>query len=324
MPPLSIQNLLRRAIASQAPRWTSFTSHPRIPARSLPKFNYQAPARRLSFKPTPQRFSQLQQPSLQVKPVQSNSLGPKIPLRTRFSSFASGAVLTVVFISGSLYFYYRSFFTKVPITNRERMLWFDRNQEEEMGWAAEHWILVQQNARPRLEEDSAVVKLTRDILGKLMETDLVKGLELKLYVVDDYFEPYACSVPAREGGRIFINTGELYTCESVDEIAGVFAHEIAHILARHIPERRASEAFARSIAQVFGWNAALGSDLISWRTQEREADHIGLMLMAQAGFEPNARVEYFEKLHSKEREMLNGRDPMPETMSTHPSRPKQS
>lgn len=43
------------------------------------------------------------------------------------------------------------------------------------------------------------------------------------------------------------------------------------------------------------------------------------MLMAQAGFEPNARVEYFEKLHSKEREMLNGRDPMPETMSTHPS-----
>lgn len=78
-------------------------------------------------------------------------------------------------------------------------------------------------------------------------------------------EPYACSVPAREGGRIFINTGELYTCESVDEIAGVFAHEIAHILARHIPERRASEAFARSIAQVFGWNAALGSDLISWR-----------------------------------------------------------
>jgi predicted Zn-dependent protease len=41
--------------------------------------------------------------------------------------------------------------------------------------------------------------------------------------------------------------------------------------------------------------------------------------MAQAGFEPNARVQYFEKHHSKEKEMLNGRDPMPETMSTHPS-----
>ncbi len=87
---------------------------------------------------------------------------------------------------------------------------------------------------------------------------------LKLILIK-LVEPFACAVPAREGGRIFINTGELYTCESVDEIAGVFAHEIAHILARHIPERRASEAFARSIAQVFGWNAALGSDLISWR-----------------------------------------------------------
>ena len=80
-------------------------------------------------------------------------------------------------------------------------------------------------------------------------------------------EPYACSAPALEGGRIFINTGELYVCESVDEIAGVLAHEMGHIIARHIPERRAAEAFARTIAQVFGWNAALGSDLISWRVR---------------------------------------------------------
>jgi predicted Zn-dependent protease len=64
-----------------------------------------------------------------------------------------------------------------------------------------------------------------------------------------------------------MNTGELHVCESVDEIAGVLAHEIGHIIARHIPERRTAEAFARSIAQVFGWNAALGSDLISWRVR---------------------------------------------------------
>jgi predicted Zn-dependent protease len=81
-------------------------------------------------------------------------------------------------------------------------------------------------------------------------------------------EPSACSTPALEGGRIFINTGELYVCESVDEIAGVMAHELGHIIARHIPERRAAEAFARSIAQIFGWNAALGPDLISWRVRD--------------------------------------------------------
>ena len=80
-------------------------------------------------------------------------------------------------------------------------------------------------------------------------------------------EPYACSAPAKEGGRIFLNTGEILACESIDEIAGVMAHEIGHIIARHVPERRAAEVFARSIAQLFGWNAALGSDLISWRVR---------------------------------------------------------
>ncbi|KAE9376855.1 hypothetical protein N431DRAFT_462663 [Stipitochalara longipes BDJ] len=282
-------------------------------------FGSQAPIRSSSFKPTSKRSNQLQQPSSGVKIVSASNTIRKPPNRSPFSFFAFGGIFTVIFLSGSLYVYYRSFFAKVPITNRERMLWYDRNYEEELGWAAEHWLLVQQNARPRLEEDSVVLKLARDILAKLQESDLAKDLKLKLYVCEDYFEPYACSAPAKEGGRIFLNTGELLACESVDEIAGVMAHEIGHIIARHIPERRAAEAFARSIAQLFGWNAALGSDLISWRTQEREADHIGLVLMAQAGFEPNARVEYFEKHHFKEKEMLNGRDPMPETMSTHPS-----
>ena len=66
------------------------------------------------------------------------------------------------------------------------MLWYDRTQEEELGWAAEHWLLVQQNARPRLEEDSVVVKLARDILGKLNETEMGRNLKMKLYVCDDY------------------------------------------------------------------------------------------------------------------------------------------
>jgi hypothetical protein len=67
------------------------------------------------------------------------------------------------------------------------MLWYDRNYEEELGWAAESWILSQQNARPRLEEDSAVVKLAREILATLLEgSELAKDLQLKLYVVDDY------------------------------------------------------------------------------------------------------------------------------------------
>jgi Zn-dependent protease with chaperone function len=80
-------------------------------------------------------------------------------------------------------------------------------------------------------------------------------------------EPYACSAPAREGGRIFLNTGEFLACENIDEIAGVMSHEIGHIIARHVTERNAAAALARGVAQLFGWNAALGSDLISWRVR---------------------------------------------------------
>ncbi len=59
----------------------------------------------------------------------------------------------------------------------------------------------------------------------------------------------------------------------------MMAHELGHIIARHISERRAAEAFARGIAQIFGWNAALGSDLISWRVRySSESKSIGPLL----------------------------------------------
>ena len=66
-------------------------------------------------------------------------------------------------------------------------------------------------------------------------------------------------------GRIFINTGMLSLCESVDEVAGVLAHELGHVIGRHIAETRAAQLFARNIAQFFGWNGELGLDLISSR-----------------------------------------------------------
>ncbi|PMD48618.1 hypothetical protein L207DRAFT_505650 [Hyaloscypha variabilis F] len=318
MPSQPVQKLFRWVTRSQPSRWTKPPFRSGISTSYSHRFSSQAPNRLIWFKPTSPLFSQFQQPASPAKAIPASN-ARDVPKRSRVSFFIFGGVFTAVFLSGSLYVYYRSLFAKVPVTNRERMLWYDRNYDEELGWAAEHWLLVQQNARPRLEEDSEVVKLARDILAKLQETKLAKDLKLKLYVYEDYFEPYACSAPAREGGRIFLNTGEFLACENIDEIAGVMSHEIGHIIARHVTERNAAAALARSIAQLFGWNAALGSDLISWRAQEREADHIGLVLMAQAGFEPNARVQYFEKHHSKEKEMLNGRDPMPETMSTHPS-----
>jgi len=190
MPLLPLQKALGPVTASRL-RWAKFASNPLMRSSFSSRLSYQAPLRLHIMKPAPRPFSQLRQPSLLLKGndkgLIASSITPKIPFRSRVSSFAFGSVLTVVVLSGSLYVYYRSFFARVPVTNRERMLWYDKNYEEELGWAAESWILSQQNARPRLEEDSAVVNLAREILAKLLEgSELAKDLQLKLYVVDDY------------------------------------------------------------------------------------------------------------------------------------------
>lgn len=52
---------------------------------------------------------------------------------------------------------------------------------------------------------------------------------------------------------------------------------------------------------------------------EKEADHIGLMLMAEAGIDPRARIEHVERLSMEEKLALEGREPMPEFLSTHPT-----
>jgi len=68
---------------------------------------------------------------------------------------------------------------------------------------------------------------------------------------------------------------------SMDDIAGVLAHEVAHLVARHVIERRTTKLFATEIAKWFGFTGALGNDLVQSRMHELEAYHMGLLIMAQ-------------------------------------------
>jgi predicted Zn-dependent protease len=118
------------------------------------------------------------------------------------------------------------------------------------------------------------------------------------------------------GGRIFINTRYILGCESVDELAGVLAHEIGHIIARHVSEKHSVRVPAILIARnIFGWRGQLGTDRKTSRLQEIEADHMGLMIMADAGFDPQARIDYLERRASQ----LDSDEQIPEFLSTHPS-----
>ncbi|PVH87364.1 hypothetical protein DL98DRAFT_526073 [Cadophora sp. DSE1049] len=232
--------------------------------------------------------------------------------------FSVGIVTCILGSAFGLYAYYRSHLEVVPITNRNRMIWYDSEFEEEIGFPVAEWML-NRKGKPLLGADDPVAKAVHGIMSRLAQVDIVQGLDIKTYILDDMEQSRASAGPGKDGGRIFITTGWLVTCRCTEDIAGVLAHEVAHIVARHIIERRTTQMVAKEIAKWFGFKGALGNDLVQSRMYELEADHIGLMIMAQAGYNPQKRLDYWETFMAKELKRLGGREPFPEYLSTHPS-----
>ncbi len=149
--------------------------------------------------------------------------------------------------------------------------------------------------------------------GILSQTQL--GQPIGLVVIKDP-QINAFAVP---GGLFALNTGLITSAKNLDEIAGVMAHEIAHVAQRHYS--RSQEAFkgqgllalagilvGAAIASkadgdvgsavMLGTQAALMDKQLSYsRNQEREADRIGMQFMYSAGYNPQSMADYFEIMH---------------------------
>jgi len=111
----------------------------------------------------------------------------------------------------------------------------------------------------------------------------------------------------------------LFRCQSVDQVASVLAHELGHVVARHVAEIRASKRFAASLFYFFGYRGPLAEDLVTSRLIEAEADHIGLIVMADAGFDPQEYIDLRLENLRREEERLDGYESLPEFLSTHPT-----
>ncbi len=147
------------------------------------------------------------------------------------------------------------------------------------------------------------------------------------------FEDEAVNAFAMPGGKVGFYTGLMDLAESDDEIAAVMGHEIAHVGLRHGNER-VSQAMAAQVATMgahyatrdmedqtqtavmvaVGLGAQLGVLLPYSRLHESEADRIGLLYSARAGYDPRAAVTFWERMESQ----AEGGAP-PEFLSTHPS-----
>jgi len=107
-------------------------------------------------------------------------------------------------------------------------------------------------------------------------------------------------------GKMFIYTGILPVIGNDDDfLATVLAHEMSHALAHHASERIAREKSGEGIMRSLRYN----------REQEAEADHIGVFLMALAGYNPEKAVQFWERM----RQATGGRAGLPEWLSDHPN-----
>ncbi len=165
-----------------------------------------------------------------------------------------------------------------------------------------------------------------------IEQNIVRNSDAKVpftLKIIDSDEVNAFSLP---GGFVFVNSGLILEADNEAELAGVLAHETAHVTARHGAEA-ASKQTAVGIASLplvlLGGPAGLGireaaevgvplAFLRFSRKQEAEADYLGTQYMYKTGYDPGAMISFFEKLEGKEKAKPGTVSPL---FSDHPPTP---
>lgn len=152
------------------------------------------------------------------------------------------------------------------------------------------------------------------------------------------FENPQVNAFAMAGGKVGVYSGLFRVVKTDDQLAAVIAHEIAHVTAKHIHEKLSQELAvdtigtvgmigmgvggtpgltANALSQVYGLTTGVGA-LGFDRAKEKEADHIGLIYMARAGYDPQAAVAVLEAMEST----TGGQVMPPAFLSTHPPHPE--
>jgi len=140
---------------------------------------------------------------------------------------------------------------------------------------------------------------------------------------------------ALPGGFFYVNSGLILRAQEESELAGVMAHEISHVAARHgtknatkgqilqlatIPLILLGPAGLAGYGLYEGLNVALPVTFLKFsRDAEREADFLGLQYMYKAGYDPNAYVTFFERIQADEKRRPGT---IPKVFSTHPPTPE--
>ena len=227
-------------------------------------------------------------------------------------------LLSLLLLSGCL---------TVPETGRRQVMLISSSQEMQLGLSA----FQQMKKETPVSRDPAVNAMVQRVGRRIAAVAELPGAQWE-FVVFDSKQANAFCLP---GGKVGIYTGILPITKDEAGLATVIGHEIAHAVARHGAERvsegillqtgggllGASLSSADPRTQVlvmtaYGVGSKLGRELPHSRGQESEADHIGLIYMARAGYDPEAAVGFWQRFAAHSRSQGGGGTPV--FLRTHP------
>jgi predicted Zn-dependent protease len=218
---------------------------------------------------------------------------------------------------------------------RHQVVALNPQQEAQLGAQAFQQVLHESD----VVSEGPIVAVVRRIGGRLADASNNKDLLDRLQLKPQHFQWAYRVVRSRQvnafclpGGKVVVYTGILPVAETEDGLATVLGHEIGHALAHHGAERMAQQqlvqlgqvAVASSLGDLdprqqqevmalLGAGSQFGILLPFSRKHESEADHIGLLLMAAAGYDPREAIQFWQRM-----ERIGGSQRQ-EFTSTHPS-----
>jgi predicted Zn-dependent protease len=227
--------------------------------------------------------------------------------------------------------------SKVPITHRRQSAWGSEATLEKMSDTAYTEFLAQNKLTTNKAQSDLVKKVGNKIATSI--TEFFKTYENGKYYsrIANYkwefntVEDKTANAWCMPGGKVVVYTGLLPITQNETSLAVVMGHEIAHAVAKHGNERMTQQMKANGLGTVLSvaitgdpatrdifssvFGVAGNLALLKYsRTHETEADKIGLVFMALAGYDPNESIPFWERMSS-----LSGGAQVPEFLSTHPS-----
>jgi predicted Zn-dependent protease len=220
----------------------------------------------------------------------------------------------------------------VPVTGRSQLNLVSAGQEMQLGLSS----FDQLKKETPISRDARINEMVQRV-GKRIASVSAKDMPDAQweFVVFDSPEANAFCLP---GGKVGVYTGILQITRDEAGLATVIGHEVAHAVARHGAERMSEAMVTQTGGQLLGaglsstdprWQqitmlaygatAKLGRELPHSRQQETEADHIGLMYMARAGYDPNEAVNFWQRFSDYNKQQGGGGDSfLGRFLSTHP------